>query len=134
MNYNVLHSLIAAKGFHNYTLVQGVFKKDDWTNGLSLGNQNIVVYDMNIVADISLISDFLTKGLMLLSSRRARVNYSNLVKLQDVGGMIQLSSSFVSFHDTKLSLEIINPGLLTANYTGHFLYYTIKPEERKCTT
>jgi len=129
MNNQELHKLIESKISGNYSLIQGFFKKSDWTNGLQLGADLIVVYDMNIIANIDSVNSLLLENLFLIKSQKEVVNYSELCKVETLGGLVQLSSDIVSFHDTKLFFEELTPGILTKIYSGYFKYYIIKTGE-----
>lgn len=119
---------IREAGIKKYTVKNGVYINSDWTAELKLYNDIAIVYDFSALCNITNISDFKTKNVVIIESPENRVDYKHLVTLQEVSGSVQLKSNHISIHRSSITIDTTN-AVWADIYTGHFAYILIKNAE-----
>ncbi|MCK4661350.1 MAG: hypothetical protein KAT68_00680 [Bacteroidales bacterium] len=123
----IIDNYIELNKIKKYCLIDEVWTMSEWEsdNVLSLSNDIIFVYDFNSLVNIDVVTDFL-KGFIVLRSPKKFIDYKQLVIARNIGEAIQLSSSFISIHNTSLTFEIATSKLYSTMYSGHIKFIRLR--------
>jgi len=115
-------------GFEKYSLKNGIFTQPNWSAGLKVHDDIIIVTEFVALCSIPAISDLTTKNVAILESPGRKIDYKHMIKFNEVAGAIQLSSDFISVHSTILEVDVTNP-VWDSIYSGHFKYILLRREK-----
>ena len=128
-----IEQYVRENNIKSYSIVPGTWVYSDWSAGLNIGNDVCFITKLNALVSVDLITDIASKGLFFIKSTKKIIDYSNIVRFNDVSGNIQIFSDLISIHNTKILYEVRTPSIITNIYNGFFEYYLLKiKQESQC--
>lgn len=105
-------------------IIPGYIPFKDFNKVFGITSGIIFITELVLIGKVE-IAENLNNGLLTIESESNITDYSELIKISEVGGLVQLQSDIITMHSTAIKINLNNNSLFESIVTGHLKYIKI---------